>query len=42
MTGEKRVVISRKRDLNVTIPPADKGGTTIVLNTEEYRDKTTH
>ncbi len=38
-THEKRAIYSLHRDLNITILPADKGGTTVVLDKEEYNEK---
>ncbi len=38
-TDEMIVIYSLKRDCNITILPADKGGATFVLGTEEYEEK---
>ncbi len=37
-TDEMRVINSLKRDCNITTLPADKGGATVVLGTEEYKE----
>ncbi len=38
-TDEKRAIYSLKKDCNITILPAEKGGATVVLDTEEYKEK---
>ncbi len=35
---EMRVINSLKRDCNITTLPADKGGATVVLVTEEHKE----
>ncbi len=37
-TDEMRVIILLKREYNITILQADKGGATVVLVTEEYKE----
>ncbi len=37
-TDEMRVINSLKRNCNITTLPADKGGATVVLVTEEYKE----
>ncbi len=40
-TNEKRAINSLKKGCNITILPADKGGATVVFDTDEYEEMAT-